>query len=56
MEARDRGKRLLSNNQLCSLEWIAWAMEAAREYNEREQEAAYQLDYSQYYCDELKVL
>ena len=37
MEGKDRVERAPSKNNICSLEWIAWAMEAARRHKEAEQ-------------------
>ncbi len=36
MEAKDRTERELEKNTICRLEWIAWAMEAARRHKEAE--------------------
>ncbi len=36
MDAKDRTERELDNNSICRLEWIAWAMEAARRHKEAE--------------------
>lgn len=35
MDAKDRAERAPENN-ICRLEWIAWAMEAARRHKESE--------------------
>ncbi|HEY8519592.1 MAG TPA: hypothetical protein VIN61_05905 [Gammaproteobacteria bacterium] len=36
MDSRDRGEHEQNdNNEICRLEWIAWAMDAAREYREQ---------------------
>lgn len=37
MDPKDRPEREPIKNNICSLEWIAWAMEAARRYKEVEQ-------------------
>jgi hypothetical protein len=37
MDGKDRVERAPSKNNICSLEWIAWAMEAARRHKEAEQ-------------------
>ena len=36
MDGKDRVERAPSKNDICSLEWIAWAMEAARRHKEAE--------------------
>ena len=36
MEAKDRTESESSQNIICRLEWIAWAMEAARRHKEAE--------------------
>jgi hypothetical protein len=36
MDAKDHGERSPAKNSICSLEWIAWAMEAARRHKEAE--------------------
>jgi len=36
MDAKDHGERSSAKNSICSLEWIAWAMEAARRHKEAE--------------------
>jgi hypothetical protein len=36
MDAKDRTERELDHNSICRLEWIAWAMEAARRHKEAE--------------------
>ena len=38
MDAKDHGERSSIKNSICSLEWIAWAMEAARRHKEAEHE------------------
>jgi hypothetical protein len=38
MDAKDHGERSSTKNSICSLEWIAWAMEAARRHKEAEHE------------------
>ena len=37
MDPKDCPEREPIKNNICSLEWIAWAMEAARRYKEVEQ-------------------
>jgi hypothetical protein len=37
MEAQDRTERESEKNSICRLEWIAWAMDAARRHKEAEQ-------------------
>lgn len=37
MDSTDQDEREHSKNTICRLEWIAWAMEAARRYKEGEQ-------------------
>jgi hypothetical protein len=36
MDGKDRVEQAPSKNSICSLEWIAWAMEAARRHKEAE--------------------
>lgn len=36
MDAQDHDERERSKNNICSLEWIAWAMDAARRHKETE--------------------
>jgi hypothetical protein len=36
MNAKDHTERELADNSICRLEWIAWAMEAARRHKEAE--------------------
>lgn len=36
MDGKDRVERAPGKNNICSLEWIAWAMEAARRHKEAE--------------------
>jgi hypothetical protein len=36
MEAKDHRETQPSKNSICRLEWIAWAMEAARRHKEAE--------------------
>ena len=38
MDAKDHGELSSTKNSICSLEWIAWAMEAARRHKEAEHE------------------
>ena len=37
MDGKDLVERAPDKNNICSLEWIAWAMEAARRHKEAEQ-------------------
>lgn len=37
MDAKDHGEYASDKNSICSLEWIAWAIEAARRHKEGEQ-------------------
>jgi hypothetical protein len=37
MDGKDRAEPATGQNSICSLEWIAWAMEAARRHMEDEQ-------------------
>jgi hypothetical protein len=37
MDAKDHVERDSPENSICRLEWIAWAMDAARRYKEAEQ-------------------
>jgi hypothetical protein len=37
MDGKDRVEQAPNKNNICSLEWIAWAMEAARRHKEAEQ-------------------
>jgi hypothetical protein len=36
MDSKDHDERDTSKNNICRLEWIAWAMDAARRHNEAE--------------------
>jgi hypothetical protein len=36
MDAKDHTERELHENTICRLEWIAWAMDAARRHKEAE--------------------
>ncbi|HEX6997339.1 MAG TPA: hypothetical protein VF322_04290 [Gammaproteobacteria bacterium] len=41
MDSKDRGEHdQKKNNDICRLEWIAWAMDAARQYREERALAA----------------
>jgi hypothetical protein len=40
MDAKDHGEHSLDKNSICSLEWIALAIEAARRHKEDEQREA----------------
>lgn len=37
MDAKDHGEQAADNNNICRLEWIAWAIDAARRHKEAEQ-------------------
>jgi hypothetical protein len=37
MDARDHGEHAADTNGICRLEWIAWAIDAARRHKEDEQ-------------------
>jgi hypothetical protein len=37
MDAKDHGEHSHDRNDLCRLEWIAWAIDAARRHKEEEQ-------------------
>lgn len=37
MDAKDHGEQSAEQNGICRLEWIAWAIEAARRHKEDEQ-------------------
>jgi hypothetical protein len=37
MDAKDHGEHSHDKNSICSLEWIAWAIDAARRYKQDEQ-------------------
>jgi hypothetical protein len=37
MDAKDHGEHLHYKNSICSLEWIAWAIDAARRHKKDEQ-------------------
>jgi hypothetical protein len=37
MEAKDRNESESNTNSICRLEWIAWAIDAARRHKEAEQ-------------------
>jgi hypothetical protein len=36
MDAKDQGEQSATQNSICRLEWIAWAIEAARRHKETE--------------------
>jgi hypothetical protein len=36
MDAKDHGEHLHYKNSICSLEWIAWAIDAARRHKRHE--------------------
>jgi hypothetical protein len=38
MDAKDHGEQSVDKNNICRLEWIAWAMEAARRHKQTEQQ------------------
>ena len=44
MDGKDRVEQAPTKNNICSLEWIAWAMEAARRHMETEHPAGPQQD------------
>ena len=56
MDARDHSVLIFPTRRICGLEWIVWAMDAARQYNEtKEQETPF--DICTYYSSEqLSVL
>jgi hypothetical protein len=37
MDAKDHGEQTANKNEICRLEWIAWAIEAARRHKDAEQ-------------------
>jgi hypothetical protein len=37
MDAKDHGEQSSDKSSICSLEWIAWAIDAARRHKEDEQ-------------------
>jgi hypothetical protein len=37
MDAKDHSEQALERNGICRLEWIAWAIDAARRHKEDEQ-------------------
>jgi hypothetical protein len=37
MDAKDHGEQSSDTNGICRLEWIAWAIDAARRHKEEEQ-------------------
>ncbi|HEY9181696.1 MAG TPA: hypothetical protein VIQ99_00765 [Gammaproteobacteria bacterium] len=37
MDAKDHGEQSSEQNGICRLEWIAWAIDAARRHKEEEQ-------------------
>lgn len=44
MDSRDHGVLIFPTKRICALEWIVWAMDAARQNNENgEQEAPYEV-------------
>jgi hypothetical protein len=51
MDAQDRGDLASSDGLICSLEWVALAMDAARQHNE--DNADNRLEYLQYFADTL---
>lgn len=40
MDAKEHGENLTDTNGICRLEWIAWAIDAARRHKEEEQRDA----------------
>lgn len=56
MQDKDRGASDCDRNAICSLEWVVWAMDAAREHNESAGSARFRLEYVHYYSDELRGL
>jgi len=54
MQDQDRGAT--DAPVICGLEWVVWAMDAAREHNEHAGADRFRLDYAHYYTDELIVL
>jgi len=40
MDAKDHGEHSLYKNSICSLEWIAWAIDAARRHRKDEHRGA----------------
>ena len=40
MDAKDHGEPSYDKNSICSLEWIAWAIDAARRHKQHEQRYA----------------
>lgn len=56
MEARDHGVLMFPTKKICGLEWMAWALEAARQYNETRETETHS-DMPIYYCsDQLGTL
>jgi hypothetical protein len=37
MDAKDHGEQTASKTNICSLEWLAWAIDAARRHKDDEQ-------------------
>jgi len=44
MDAKDYGEQTATKSNICSLEWIAWAIEAARRHKEDEQSQGVAVD------------
>lgn len=51
MEARDHGVLIFPTKKICGLEWMIWALEAARQYNET-RELGTHSDMPTYYCSD----
>lgn len=51
MQDEDRGAT--GADAICGLEWVVWAMDAARDYLERTGADGFRLDYAHFYADEL---
>lgn len=56
MEARDHGVLIFPSKGICGLEWIVWAMDAARQHNETKQQENRCDMYAYYYSDQLTML
>ncbi len=55
MQDQDHGGAI-GAGAICRLEWVVWAMDAAREHTERAGTDGFRLDYAHYYTDELIAL
>lgn len=51
MDARDHGVLMFPTKKICGLEWMIWALEAARQYNET-RELETRSDMLVYYCSD----